>query len=62
MASFLFRIDRPGDAPVGRTRAFERDADASAYARQLLEDWPDCAAVDVLQAGQLIDRLRPALA
>ncbi len=62
MAEFLFRIDRPGNPAFERICAFERDEDASGYARQLLKDWPDCTLVDVLQAGRLIDRLRPAMA
>jgi hypothetical protein len=60
MAPFLFRIDRPGAAAIERTRLFDRDEEASAYARQLVRDWPDCVLVDVLQADRLIDRLRPA--
>jgi hypothetical protein len=35
------------------------ETEAIAYARQLLMDWRDCAAIEVLQAGELIDRLRP---
>ena len=59
MRSFVFRIDRPASGPIEKTRAFDRDDEASAYASQLLRDWPDCAAIDVLQAGVLIDRLKP---
>jgi hypothetical protein len=62
MRSFLFRIDRPGAGLLEKTRAFERDDEASAYAAQLLRDWPDCTAIDVMQAGALIDRLKPSVA
>jgi hypothetical protein len=62
MAPFLFRIDRPGAVPIERTRLFDRDEDASAYARQLVRDWPDCVLVDVLQANRLVDRQRPLMA
>ncbi len=62
MRSFIFRIDRQGAGLFEKTRAFERDDEASAYAAQLLRDWPDCAAIDVLQAGALIDRLKPLVA
>ena len=61
MRSFLFRIDQTSGAPVEKTRSFERDQDASDYAARLLLDWPDCAAIDVLQAGVLIDRLKPPI-
>jgi hypothetical protein len=60
MRSFLFRIDQASGGLIEKTRAFERDQDASAYATQLLRDWPECAAIEVLQAGVLIDRLKPS--
>ena len=59
MRTFIFRVDQPDRDPFEKSRELEGDAEAVAYARQLLIDWPDCAAIDVLQAGELVDRLRP---
>ena len=59
MLIFHFKVDLTGRDPVEKTRALEDEAQALAYARQLLNDWPDCAAIDVIQAGELVDRLRP---
>jgi len=59
MLMFQFRVDLAGRDPVEKSRALEDEAQAVAYARQLLSDWPDCAAIDVIQAGELVDRLRP---
>jgi hypothetical protein len=35
---FLFRVNQPEGGVVEKSRAFERDAEASAYASQLLQD------------------------
>jgi len=59
MLMFQFRVDLADRDPVEKSRALEDEAQAVAYARQLLSDWPDCAAIDVIQAGELVDRLRP---
>ncbi|WP_158914149.1 hypothetical protein [Caulobacter sp. S45] len=59
MKPFVFRVDRPEGEPLVRNRNLPSDAEAVAYARQLLNDWPECIAVEVLQAGALVDRLRP---
>ena len=59
MRTFHFRVDHPNREPFEKSRALEGEAEAVAYARQLLIDWPDCVAIDVLQAGELVDRLRP---
>jgi len=59
MLMFQFKVDHPDRPPFERSRAVADEAEAVAYGRQLLADWPDCAAIDVLQAGELIDRLRP---
>ena len=59
MLIFHFKVDLTGRDPIEKTRALEDEAQALAYARQLLNDWPDCAAIDVIQAGELVDRLRP---
>jgi len=59
MRTFLFRVDHSDRGPVEKSRALEGEAEAVAYARQLLVDWPDCVVIDILQAGQLVDRLRP---
>ena len=59
MRMFLFRVDHPNRVPFEKSRSLEGEAEAIAYARQLLADWPDCAAIEVLQAGELVDRLRP---
>lgn len=58
MRTFTFRVDQPDNDPVLRTRQLADDTEARAYARQLLADWPDCLAVEVRQADELIDRLR----
>ena len=57
MRTFLFRVDYPDRVPFEKSRSLEGEAEAIAYARQLLIDWPDCAAIDVLQAGELVDRI-----
>ena len=62
MPLFHFKVDRLHQSPVEKTRTCENEAEAIAYARQLLTDWPDCAAIDVLQSGALVDRLRPTRA
>ena len=59
MLMFQFKVDHPDRAPFEKSRALAGEAEAVAYGRQLLADWPDCAAIDVLQAGELVDRLRP---
>ena len=59
MGKFVFRIDHHDREPYERARDLETEIEASAYARQLLKDWPDCAAIDVLLNGELVDRLRP---
>lgn len=59
MLMFQFKVDHPDRDPIEKSRALEDEAAAVAYGRQLLHDWPDCAGIDVIQAGELIDRLRP---
>lgn len=59
LREFRFRIEQTAGEAVMKTRSFVLDAEATAYARQLLKDWPGCASIDVLQAGELMDRLRP---
>jgi len=59
MLMFQFRVDHADREPIEKSRSLEDEAQAVAYARQLLSDWPDCAAIDVIQAGALVDRLRP---
>jgi hypothetical protein len=59
MRTFHFRIDLPGREPFEKSRSLEGEAEAVSYARQLLTDWPDCIAIDVLQTGALVERLRP---
>jgi len=59
MPIFSFKIDNTGQEPVEKSRPFEQESDALAYARQLLGDWPDCEAIEVFQDGVLVDRLRP---
>ena len=59
MTPYEFRVDRPQAEPLVRSRTLDGPADAMSYARQLLRDWPECIAVEVLQAGDLLERLRP---
>jgi hypothetical protein len=59
MRTFVFRVEHLGRDPVVKTRTLDGDIEASAYGRQLLKDWPDCAAIEISQAGELVDRLRP---
>jgi len=59
MRTFVFRVDQLDREPLLKTRSFGSDAEATAYAQQLLMDWPDCAAVEVSHEGELVDRLRP---
>lgn len=58
MRMFTFRVDHPQN-PFMKSRSLADDAEAVDYARQLLKDWPDCAAIEILEAGELVDRLRP---
>ena len=60
MRMFLFRVDQLNGNAVEKVRSFSGDTEATAYARQLLEDWPDCVTIDVLHEGELVDRLRPS--
>ena len=59
MTPYEFRVDRPQAEPLVRRSTLDGPADAMSYARQLLRDWPECIAVEVLQAGDLLERLRP---
>jgi hypothetical protein len=58
MTAFTFRVDQPDRDPIERTRALDDDAEAIAYAKQLMQDWPDCLIVDVVREGELLSRLR----
>ncbi len=58
MASFTFRIDQVDRDPTERVRSLEDDGEALAYARRLLEDWPECRIIDVVREGELLGRLR----
>lgn len=62
MRTFRFRVDCPNREPLIKSRQLTDDAQAVAYARQLLTDWPECAMIDVLQGDILIDRIRPTRA
>jgi hypothetical protein len=59
MATFTFRIEQSDRDPTERTRALSDEAEAFAYAKQLLKDWPEYRVIDVAQDGALINRLRP---
>jgi len=59
MTSYTFHVDQDDRDPVVRTRSMDGDAEAFAYALQLLKDWPDCRMIDVRQEGVLLNRLKP---
>ena len=59
MRPFIFRVDRLDAEPVVRNRTLGGPIEALAYARQLLSDWPECVAVEVLVGDELLERLRP---
>ncbi len=58
MVLYTFRLDPTKPDSLERQRQLDGDAEAHAYARQLLKDWPDIQAVDVLRDGALLNRLR----
>ena len=58
MRTFLFRVDQPDGDVIEKSRTFSKDPEATAYARQLLDDWPDCKSIDILHDGDLVDRVR----
>jgi len=58
MTTFTFRLDHPDQDPIVRTRRMDDEAQAMAYARQMLGDWPESLGVDVTLDGELVSRLR----
>ena len=58
MAAFTFRLAPADRDPMERVRTLDDESAALAYARQLLRDWPECEAVDVVREGELLSRLR----
>ena len=58
MSAFTFRLAPPDRDPVERIRQLEDAGQALAFARQMLQDWPDCESVDVFSDGKLFERLR----
>ena len=61
MTDFTFHIAPLDQEPTIRTRSLSDDAEALAYARQLLKDWPECRQVDVRRDGELLGRLHGRL-
>ena len=59
MTPFEFRVDRPSAEPLVRSRNLDGPTEAMSYARELLRDWPECIAVEILEGGDLLERLRP---
>lgn len=58
MASFTFQVEQSERPPMVRVRDLDDEAEALAYAQQLLADWTDSPSVDVLHEGHLLTRLR----
>jgi hypothetical protein len=58
MAAFTFHVEQADKQPLVRTRDFDGEGEAMAYAEQLLADWADSESIDVLQQGHLLSRLR----
>ena len=58
MTAFTFRVDPCDRDPMERTRSFNDETEALAYATQLLKDWPECPVIDVVCDGVLLSRLR----
>ena len=58
MASFTFQVEQSEQQPMVRVRDLDDEAEALAYAQQLLADWADSPSVDVLHEGHLLTRLR----
>ncbi len=59
MGDFTFHVEHTDREPIVRVRALAGEADAVAYAQQLLRDWPDCEKIDVVEGDHLVSRLRP---
>ena len=58
MAAFTFQVEHSDRPPMVRTRMFDDEVAALAYAEQLLDDWAESQAIDVLHEGHLLSRLR----
>jgi hypothetical protein len=58
VVAFTFRFDPSNQPPIERTRNLDGEADALAYGRQILRDWPDCETVEVVRDGELLERFR----
>jgi hypothetical protein len=58
MAPYTFRILLPLADAVSRVISLETDAEAVAFGRKLLRDWPDCEAIEIAATGGLVDKLR----
>lgn len=58
MSAYTFSVEHADREPIVRTRTLPDEAEALAFAQQLLRDWPDCQTVDVRQGEELVTRLR----
>jgi len=58
MTAYTFHIVSPPGQTISRVKTLESDADAVAYGRQLLSDWPECELIEIASPEGMVDRLR----
>lgn len=57
MAAFTFRLEHPDRAALIKIRTFDAASHAVERGRQLLDEWPNCVAVEVSRGFEPIARL-----